>query len=112
MKLRHKIYGLSLAAGILFTAFKASAETVSISTYYPSPYGAYKSLDTTDETHFATDGGKVGIGTKEPLSKLSVKGGDVEVLDDANGLILRSPNGKRWRLQVLDSGAAIFTSVP
>ena len=105
-----KIQGLLLAAGILFLAFKAYAETVSISTYYPSPYGSYKSLDTTDETHFATDGGNVGIGTKEPSSKLAVNG-DVEVMNDVNGLILRSPNGKRWKLQVLDSGAAIFTEM-
>ncbi len=55
--------------------------------------------------------GKVGIGTISPASKLEVDGGDIEVDDSASGLILRSPNGTRYRIQVDNSGNLTTTAV-
>lgn len=51
-----------------------------------------------------SDGGQVGIATTNPASKLEVDGGDIEVDDYNRGLILRSPNGGRWRVQVTNDG--------
>ncbi|MBD3419094.1 MAG: hypothetical protein GF398_03145 [Chitinivibrionales bacterium] len=48
--------------------------------------------------------GEVGIGTTSPASRLEVDGGDIEVDDSSRGLILRSPDGKRWRVNVDNSG--------
>ena len=51
----------------------ANAEDVKITTYYPSPYGAYKELSTTGDTNLATDpAAKVGIGTLTPSTRLVV----------------------------------------
>jgi len=46
----------------------------------------------------------LGIGTDAPVSKLSVLGGDIEVETIASGLILKSPNGTRYRITVDNSG--------
>lgn len=45
-----------------------------------------------------------------PPSKLSVKG-DLEVTESANGVILKSPNGTRYRITVDDSGNLTTTSL-
>lgn len=52
----------------------------------------------------------VGIGTATPTSKLTVAG-DIEVLGDERGLILESPDGTRWRVQVDNSGVLGTTSL-
>jgi hypothetical protein len=57
------------------------------------------------------DSGKVGIGTASPASKLEVDGGDIEIDDSASGLILRSPNGTRYRVQVDNSGNLTTTAI-
>lgn len=46
----------------------------------------------------------VGIGVTSPASKLEVDGGDIEIDDAASGLILRSPNGTRYRITVDNAG--------
>jgi hypothetical protein len=55
--------------------------------------------------------GNVGVGTNAPASKLEVDGGDIEVDDSASGLILRSPNGTRYRVKVDNSGNLTTTAV-
>jgi hypothetical protein len=52
-----------------------------------------------------------GIGTTGPASKLEVDGGDIEIDDSASGLILRSPNGTRYRVKVDNSGNLTTTTV-
>lgn len=50
------------------------SETLTITTYYPAPYGAYSSLLTTDQTLLARDAGNVGVGTPFPTAKLQIMG--------------------------------------
>ena len=56
-------------------------------------------------------GGNVGIGTTSPASKLEVDGGDIEVDDSASGLILRSPDGTRYRVTVANGGTLSVSAV-
>ena len=55
--------------------------------------------------------GNVGIGTTSPASKLEVDGGDIEVDDSASGLILRSPDGTRYRITVANGGTLAVAAV-
>lgn len=50
------------------------SESLTLTTYYPAPYGGYVSLLTTSQTLLARDGGNVGIGTANPAMKLHVAG--------------------------------------
>jgi len=50
------------------------SETLTMTTYYPAPYGGYASLLTTGRTLLARDGDSVGIGTLTPGAKLDIKG--------------------------------------
>ena len=56
----------------------ASAEELTLTTYYPAPYGAYEELTTTGNTYLATAAGKnAGIGlaaTDTIQNKLDVEG--------------------------------------
>jgi hypothetical protein len=55
--------------------------------------------------------GNVGIGTTSPASKLTVTGGDIEVTDSASGIILKSPNGTRYRVTISDLGVLSTASL-
>ena len=59
-------------------------------------------LDTTGISFML--GSSLGIGVSTPASKLSVGGGDIEVETIASGLILKSPDGTRYRITVDNSG--------
>jgi hypothetical protein len=49
--------------------------------------------------------GGVGIGTTNPTSALTVRGGDISVgTNNSHGVILTSPNGTQYRLVVSDAG--------
>lgn len=52
------------------------AESLTMTTYYPAPFGGYAKLLTTSDTFLARDGGSVGIGTTSPAAnaKLDVNG--------------------------------------
>ena len=60
-------------------AYAAYAETVTISTFYPSPFGNYQDLETTRNTWLSSAGGAgvTGIGLANnvtPISRLQVNG--------------------------------------
>jgi len=55
--------------------------------------------------------GNVGIGTDTPASSLDVADGDVEVSQIASGIILKSPDGTRYRVTVANGGALAVTAV-
>lgn len=53
----------------------------------------------------------VGIGTASPASKLDVSGGDVEIQDIASGIIMKSPDGTRYRVTVANGGTLSVAAV-
>ncbi|MBI4802324.1 MAG: hypothetical protein HY796_07345 [Elusimicrobia bacterium] len=59
------------------------SEQLTLTTYYPAPYGGYASLLTTSQTLLARDGGMVGVGTgtTTPTSTLHVVGQGQFVVD-------------------------------
>ncbi len=60
---------LSVFAGDL------GSESVTLTTYYPAPSGVYTQMITTGNTYLARDGAsKVGVGTTNPATALSVVG--------------------------------------
>ncbi len=74
---------------LLGTLGYAIAEDVTVTTYYPSPRGIYKQIQTTDDTFLATQGGGVGIGTTAPSTgKLVVLGGNVGIGTSSPGAAL------------------------
>jgi hypothetical protein len=58
-----------------------------------------------------TTAGNVGIGTTSPSSKLQVSAGDVEVDTIAKGVILKSPDGTRYRVTVANGGTLSVAAV-
>jgi hypothetical protein len=62
-----------------------------------------------DPTCLYVANNKVGINTENPSASLSVNGDievsdDIEVTDFNKGIILKSPNNKRWRITISNSG--------
>ncbi|WP_428659415.1 hypothetical protein [Runella sp.] len=55
--------------------------------------------------------GNVGIGVRNPKSKLQVTDGDVYVDNPSRGIILKSPSGFCWRVTVDDAGNLIRTQI-
>ncbi len=50
----------------LLVPFAASAEEVTVTTYYPSPQGAYQNLRSQDNALLAYQSGALGVGTSSP----------------------------------------------
>ena len=73
---RYKVLALLTAFFICFHPKILGSEQLTLTTYYPSPYGGYAKLLTTDQTILARDGGKVGVGALSPRAdtKLDVDG--------------------------------------
>jgi len=77
-----------------------------------SPTNQYFRYYGTAEILRITQTGRVGIGTTNPPTNTQLLvNGDVEVLDQGKSLILRSPNGGRYRLTVDTSGNVTTASV-
>ncbi len=51
----------------------AADETLTITTYYPSPYGSYNEFKVASNTYLAYSSGSVGIGTTNPSEKLEIR---------------------------------------
>lgn len=56
--------------------------------------------------------GNIGIGTTNPKTKFQVSNGDVYIENVNSGVIMKSPNGKCWRMTVSDGGTPEFTAIP
>lgn len=98
-----KIFIFGLICVLVFCANAFAQETLTITTYYPSPYGSYNELTayrmkigttysgsgiTVADNNLIVEG-RIAIGTTNPRSKLTVAGGDIELrqTDDLNTAI-------------------------
>lgn len=63
------------------------SESLTLTTYYPAPYGGYVSLLATGQTLLARDAGSVGIGTGAiaPTGRLEVRGGYLNITEAESG---------------------------
>ena len=55
--------------------------------------------------------GNIGIGTLSPKSKLQITNGDIFIEDINSGVIMRSPDGKCWRMTVNNLGLGEFSLI-
>lgn len=55
------------------------------------------------EFHIAENKSPVGIGTTKPSAQLDVFG-DIKISDKNSGLILKSPDGKEWKITIDNNG--------
>ncbi|MFA6434582.1 MAG: hypothetical protein WCW52_07800 [Elusimicrobiales bacterium] len=93
------------------------SEPLTLTTYYPAPYGGYAALLTTGgnpaaafNTILARDNGRVGIGAAGPNARLDVQGGGNTAA--SFGLAVRNSNDS-YALAVRDDGnVGIGTTVP
>lgn len=101
---RGALQGALVAAMMLASAADLSSEKITLSTYYPAPSGVYTQMITTGNTFLSRDGGRVGIGTSTPSSKLHVQG-SVRIVDGSqgSGKILTSDLSGNARWQPLPS---------
>lgn len=116
---RELIIFLCLAL-ILFPALSLNSETLTLTTYYPAPYGGYANLLTTSNTWLARENGLVGIGVRNPSAKLDIAGTtrirssnglQSQVYVNANGTLMTgtevpavppAPNGSRSNVETND----------
>ena len=70
-----------------------------------------KSPWVTSGTGVYYNSGNVGIGTDHPQASTEIARGDLLISTSNTGVILTSPNGKRWRLTVDDNGGITTTAV-
>ena len=99
------LFGLIVLAAVLIG--HAWAEQITLTTYYPAPYGVYKELKTTSKTTLAINSldpaaanhdpqAKVGIGTENPETKLEVQDGPIKA---TGGLIIQYVNSNPTNLK-------------
>jgi hypothetical protein len=67
--------------------------------------------DSIERLRILASDGNVGLGTQAPASRLTVSGGDAEVTDSASGIILKSPDGTRWRVTISNLGILTTASI-
>ena len=68
----------------------------------------------TGNSFITNTGGNITIEPDTDLvvkAKLTVDEGDIEVDDSGKGLILKSPNGTRWRQTISNTGVPVYTQV-
>lgn len=67
----------ALSVGLLVGLLPArlASEALTLTAYYPSPYGVYQRLRSTQDAYLAYQSGRVGVGLTNPGSKLGVAGG-------------------------------------
>ncbi|HAT71342.1 MAG TPA: hypothetical protein DCS63_00820 [Elusimicrobia bacterium] len=74
---RRQVKALLIVVFLAWHPAFLGSETLTLTTYYPAPYGGYVNLLTTGQTLLARDGGRVGINTGTaiaPRAPLDVRG--------------------------------------
>ncbi|MBI4056536.1 MAG: hypothetical protein HY399_03205 [Elusimicrobia bacterium] len=92
--------------GIALVARELSTETLTMTTYYPAPYGVYNQIITTGQTILARDSGNVGIGDSSPSNKFSVTGRASFTDNVGIGVSASAPGNK---LQVISNENSDYT---
>lgn len=114
---RREVIGALVAALVLAHPAGLSTETLTMTTYYPSPYGVYQRLRSTQDAtlaansgnvllaasgsggsvYMATGAGRVGVGTAGPARKLDVAG-DMEADDlyTSDGVQIQGLTGRNY----------------
>ncbi|HBA59613.1 MAG TPA: hypothetical protein DCZ92_02075 [Elusimicrobia bacterium] len=74
---RDRALGLLVVLFLTWRPGFLGSENLTLTTYYPAPYGGYVNILTTNNTLLARDGGSVSVGTLSAGTgtKLTVKGG-------------------------------------
>lgn len=102
------------------SGFGLGVSTELIPEYIDSPYFYIgEDVDKNYSTGWADNGvrfiiksgGNTCVGCKNPTAKFQVSEGDVYVEDINSGIILRSPDGNCWRVQVQNDGNFINSSI-
>ena len=104
---------VTILISVFVFPFSAYAGKVELTTYYPAPYGEYKTLKSTQDASFATSSGNVGIGTESPKAKLDVDGDGAVIMvprknstgdpSGVNGMIYYNAYDQKFR--VFENGA-------
>lgn len=116
IKARH--LALLAAVAIVWRSAYSFADNLTVTTYYPSPYGVYDRLRTRSDTFLAVSaGGQVGIGTASPDPGVKVHVvGAVQIADgtQALGRVLTSDAFGRasWQAPMTPPGAIMFFNAP
>jgi len=55
--------------------------------------------------------GNTGLGITTPPSKLSITGGDINILDIGSGIIMKSPDGQCWKITIDNYGNLVRVSI-
>ena len=85
--------GLTLSL-LVFLGCPVNSENLTLTTYYPAPYGGYVSLLTTGNALLARDGGNVGVGVAAPSAKLDVAGAArIRTADGTRSMVYVNKNG-------------------
>ena len=112
--MQKRLRGGFLVGALLLMAYMAYADTVTVSTFYPSPFGDYTTLNaatftatastltnatvtntfiTNGATNLATAGGAVGIGTAAAADRTLQVVGETHIGDTANtGILIKGAN--------------------
>lgn len=99
---RRELVGALVAALVLVNPGGLATEQLTMTTYYPSPYGVYQRLRSTQDAYLATDTSaspqrRVGIGTAAPARKLDVAG-DMQASDmyTTDGVQIQGLSGRNY----------------
>ena len=92
-----KFYILGLVGLAALIIGLAWADQITLTTYYPAPYGVYREFTTTSNTYLAKQSGNVGIGTTAPGAKLHVDNIKLQgntIFNEVDTLYLYGMNGR------------------
>lgn len=94
---RRELVAALVAAMVLATPAELATERLTMTTYYPSPYGVYQRLRSTQDAYLATASGSVGVGTATPGRKLHVVG-DMQANDlyTNDGIQIQGLSGRNY----------------